>query len=323
MVSVGGEGTVTVGRTVFATRDNGVARQFLDAAYGSSFHLSGMADGQRLEHRRVDAGLFTVDRLVLPGTLSFTCEPVDRLIVIDVRAGGLEMSCAHASQQAAAGGMVLNPAGMAYAARTVDGIQSTVSVDPAVLRDVTGVPREEPYAPLRYPTGAVKPAAAQQWRSGADFAIALFADEATRPALLVSNVARLLAATALTVFPLQPAPASRPADGVDATPDTVRRAVAFIDSNAEKDISLADIAAAAYVTPRAVQYAFRRHLGTTPMAYLRRTRLDGAHQDLLSADPNATTVAAIAARWGFWHPGRFAVLYRTTYGRIPSHTLHS
>jgi len=54
---------------------------------------------------------------------------------------------------------------------------------------------------------------------------------------------------------------------------TVRRATAFIEQHAHTDINMADIAAAANVSIRAVQCAFRRHLNTTPMAYLRAVRL--------------------------------------------------
>nr|WP_257019638.1 hypothetical protein [Streptomyces sp. TLI_235] len=66
----------------------------------------------------------------------------------------------------------------------------------------------------------------------------------------------------------------------DATPATLRRAMAFIDDNAHLDLTLADIAAAAYVTPRALQDSFRHHTGSTPPAHLRRVRLARAHGDL-------------------------------------------
>ncbi|MDX3764032.1 helix-turn-helix domain-containing protein [Streptomyces sp. AK02-04a] len=78
------------------------------------------------------------------------------------------------------------------------------------------------------------------------------------------------------------------------------------------------MAAAAHVTIRSLQYAFRRHLNTTPLAHLRRVRLSRAHEELLEADPfSDTTVMDIATRWGFFHMGRFAALYRDTYGRTP------
>jgi transcriptional regulator GlxA family with amidase domain len=107
-------------------------------------------------------------------------------------------------------------------------------------------------------------------------------------------------------------------------PAAVRRAVAFIDEHADRDISAADIADAAHVTIRAVQLAFRRHLDTTPSDYLRRVRLDRAHQELCAASPgDGVTVTEIATRWGFASPSRFAASYRDTYGVLPSHTLRS
>ncbi len=101
----------------------------------------------------------------------------------------------------------------------------------------------------------------------------------------------------------------------------LRRAITFIHENADHDITLSDIAAAVNVTPRSVQYTFRRHLDTTPLEYLRRVRLCRAHRDLCPADPSVDTVMAIADRWGFAHAGRFSRLYTQTFGQPPSRTL--
>lgn len=106
-------------------------------------------------------------------------------------------------------------------------------------------------------------------------------------------------------------------------PPALRRIVGFIHDNVETDIGLSDIAAAAQLTPRSVQYLFRRHLGVTPLEYLRRVRLDRAHRDLMAADPSVDTVNAIAGRWGFAHAGRFSVAYRERFGNPPSATLRS
>ncbi len=73
--------------------------------------------------------------------------------------------------------------------------------------------------------------------------------------------------------------------------------------------------------PRAIQLMFRRHRDCTPMEYLRRVRLHHAHQELLAAERAHTTVAQIAASWGFAHTGRFAVYYRQVYGQSPHSTL--
>lgn len=112
-------------------------------------------------------------------------------------------------------------------------------------------------------------------------------------------------------------------DRFDSSPATLRRAVAFIDEHAGCDLTVADIAAASFVTVRAVQLTFRRHLGVTPMEYLRRVRLDRAHQDLLAADPARASVTAVAYRWKFASASRFASYYRGIYGVLPSHTLRS
>jgi transcriptional regulator GlxA family with amidase domain len=104
-------------------------------------------------------------------------------------------------------------------------------------------------------------------------------------------------------------------------PPLLRRSIAFIHDNADRDITLSDIAAAVNVTPRSVQYTFRRHMGTTPLEYLRRVRLDRAHRELQAADPTVDTVTAIAGRWGFSHAGRFSSIYKQVFGKPPSRTL--
>ncbi|GIH97776.1 helix-turn-helix domain-containing protein [Planobispora siamensis] len=199
----------------------------------------------------------------------------------------------------------------------------TVYLDPALLAQVAdGPPRTGPV--LRF-TGhrPVSATAARLWSDTYDFVLATVD---TLPAgtgsLLTGSLARLLTATALTVFPNNARTDPTSADRHDAHPATVRRVVAFIDAHAHADISVADIAAAAHVTIRALQLAFRRHLDTTPTGYLRRVRLHHAHQDLLAADPSSgDTVSAIAARLGFVNHSRFTAAYRATYGIPPSHTL--
>jgi AraC-like DNA-binding protein len=112
-------------------------------------------------------------------------------------------------------------------------------------------------------------------------------------------------------------------DRFDSSPATLRRAVAFIDEQAGRHLTVADIAAASFVTVRAVQLAFRRHLDMTPMQYLRLVRLHRAHHDLLAADPARESVTAVAYRWKFASASRFTAYYRGIYGVLPSHTLRS
>jgi transcriptional regulator GlxA family with amidase domain len=57
------------------------------------------------------------------------------------------------------------------------------------------------------------------------------------------------------------------------------------------------------------------------MTYLRQVRLDGAHDELMAADPGFTTVTAVAAGWHFANASRFSAYYRAAYGVSPGHTL--
>jgi transcriptional regulator GlxA family with amidase domain len=148
----------------------------------------------------------------------------------------------------------------------------------------------------------------------------LGSSEALASPLLIGGATRLLAGAMLTAFPHEiSSPAERlPGPGSTAT---LRRAMAFIDEFAGSDISAMDIAAGTHVTLRAVQHAFQRHLGTTPMTYLRRVRLERARQELRAASPESTTVTQIANRWGFPSPSRFTAHYRAAYGELPRDTL--
>jgi AraC-like DNA-binding protein len=139
--------------------------------------------------------------------------------------------------------------------------------------------------------------------------------------LVAGNAARLLVAATLAAFPNTALTDPTIEDRHDAHPPTLRRAISFIEANADRDICVTDVAEAACVTARAVQLAFRRHLDTTPMAFLRRVRLDGARAELRAATPCQDTVTQVAARWGFHRAGVFAAHYRAAFGESPSKTL--
>jgi len=106
-----------------------------------------------------------------------------------------------------------------------------------------------------------------------------------------------------------------------ASPKQVRRAEAYIRAHAEEPLRLAQIAGAAGCSIRALQLAFRTFRDTTPMATLRQLRLDGVHAALAQSEPEATTVTAVAARFGFYNAHRFVQDYRKSFGQLPSETL--
>lgn len=151
----------------------------------------------------------------------------------------------------------------------------------------------------------------------------VLADDAVLASPLVrAGAFRQLAIALLAAFPNTTQTLAAGTDDDHAAPATVRRAVEFMDAHAREEIDIVRIAEAARIGPRGLQAAFRKHRGQTPLEYLRTVRMEGAHRELTAGDPTlGDTVAAIAAGWGFAHPGRFSVEYQRAYGHPPSETL--
>ena len=105
------------------------------------------------------------------------------------------------------------------------------------------------------------------------------------------------------------------------TPRAIRRAVDVIEAEAQLPLTLSSIAARSQVSVRSLQQGFKRHLGMSPMSYLREVRLRRAHQTLLESDPSIVTVASVAYDWGFTNLGRFAAAHAARYREPPAKTL--
>ncbi|EJC82270.1 hypothetical protein Rleg4DRAFT_3976 [Rhizobium leguminosarum bv. trifolii WSM2297] len=102
-------------------------------------------------------------------------------------------------------------------------------------------------------------------------------------------------------------------------PRHVRRAIEFMHANIDQPLVMQGVAEAAGVSIRALEVGFREFKGTTPTAYLRTIRLQAVREDL--CDPsNRQPLRHICLRWGFFHFGRFAAIYRAAYGENPSDT---
>ncbi|WFU72665.1 AraC family transcriptional regulator [Bradyrhizobium sp. CB2312] len=106
---------------------------------------------------------------------------------------------------------------------------------------------------------------------------------------------------------------------MDVPPRHVRRAVEYMRANLHLPLTIADIAGNVGISSRLLQSGFRRIHGTTPVAYLRRIRLEAIH-DELSRPENLLPVSEVALKWGFTHMGRFAASYRAAFGLYPSDT---
>jgi AraC-like DNA-binding protein len=257
-------------------------------------------------------------------TLDYDAAPVPRVLIGYVVAGVLRRRTADEAAVSGPGDVaLLKQPGQAYSGRSESSLMRTVSFEASLLNQVAdGLPNRAP-APVRFTSmTAVSASAAQRLRATLEFAWDLVAGHpaAGDQPLVTGSVARLVAATILDTFPNTAATEPDRGDRHDAGPATLDRAIEFIKENARADLSMSDIAAAANVSIRAVQLAFRRGLGLTPLGYLRQVRLERAHRDLLTGGPAGPTVTAVSVRWGFSSSSRFAAYYREAFGVPPSYT---
>ena len=102
----------------------------------------------------------------------------------------------------------------------------------------------------------------------------------------------------------------------------VKESIDFLEANSYEPIHVLDLCNVLNVKLRTLYYAFREFYGISPIKYLRLVRYSKARRDLIDADPEKTSVSDVAARWHFWHFGRFSVEYKSLYGESPSETLN-
>lgn len=313
--------------TKIATADPEQAVAFFGSANRTIVRSAHMAAGSPLRYSGIDAGVFSVDDVSLPLEYTYHSESAGRVLISHRISGNGERHTHGASDRYGPGDLYLaaqpdQPYVGSNRSASAHHLQ-LVFLDPLLLARIAAADPAPRPGPVRFTSLApMSRAAAASWNAARNHVAELLADPLTAAQpLVLGNAARLLAAAALATFPSNALTDATIADRHDASEVTARRAAAFIEEHVHDDISAADIAASVHVSIRAVQLAFGRHLGTTPMAYLRRARLDQAHRQLLAADPARETVATVACRWGFASPGRFAAYYRAAYGVLPSQTL--
>lgn len=104
-----------------------------------------------------------------------------------------------------------------------------------------------------------------------------------------------------------------------AVPAYVRRAEDFMRANAGVPIRMDHVADAAGCSVRTLGVVFRHFRDTTPLAALHAIRLDRVRAEL-SGGSASNSIADVARRYGFTHPGRFVTAYRWRFGEAPSET---
>jgi AraC-like DNA-binding protein len=303
----------------FHTTDPDAARRFFESAYTPGWRISTLTNGSAVTHRRIETDSISVDELVMKGRVGCEIHPTGSVVVIQPRSGLLT----------AVGDVGFRLDTAVIAAPNLPCILHgdsarfhVVSIDLRLLgrvaADINGpLPQQIQFLDCRPRSEQV----ARAWLRALDYVITSFesADTAQQP-LIVAAAAQLLGAAALECFSSN-VNADQALLSSPSVPPVLKSAVSFIRRHAGHGIGVNDVATAVRLTPRAVQYLFRQHLDTTPTEFLRRVRLHHAHQDLINSDRSNNTVSEVAQRWGFAHTGRFAALYRLTYGQSPHTTL--
>lgn len=314
-------------RTEFSTRDPEVAVGLLERVYATRLRLASEIGPVRNTH--IGLGPLFVDDWAFEAAVSGEIDGMAVFAISELVAGEGRMRWNGEPHAVGPGSVVpLSAPDQPCRAAVSAHRQRVVSLDPDVVhraaRDRGAVQLK---GDLRFAHPTPMPdEGARTWHALVDF---LWRVGSTNPdmvgqPLAAASIARLAAHTTLSLFPngtwADPTETELARDSLDGGSGAVRRAIVFIEGAADTDLTLADIAAAAHVTPRALQYGFRRLLDTTPMGYLRRVRLQHVRAELQSAGVGVT-VAEVAGRWGFFNLGRFAAYYRSEFGENPAQTL--
>jgi AraC-like DNA-binding protein len=298
------------------------ARQWLDSVYGTSLRLTGPLG--KVRHHREDHGSIAFDHIKIDATFTFDSDPLPVLLVVDVFGGTTEYSRDGVTDRLEDGGSTLVTGwGMPFTGQADHPQIRVTTVTPETLRAaVEEVAPGHPWRDITFSSYQPRSAAAgARWRATVDQLSSRVPDKDGPPAR--DEAARLLGHTLLQTFPndvvVGPGGPGLASDAPEAAPSTIRLAARIIEEHAHEDLSAGDLARECGVTPRALQYAFRKHLECTPQDYLRRVRLDLARQAL--RDGSSQTVGDAAANNGFFNPGRFASDYRRVFDENPAQTL--
>jgi AraC family ethanolamine operon transcriptional activator len=103
----------------------------------------------------------------------------------------------------------------------------------------------------------------------------------------------------------------------------LQRARDYMEANADKPITVLELAQASGSCVRTLEYIFRDYFDVTPKNYLKSRRLVAVRHELLRSLHSKSRIKQVAHRWGFWHMSQFAADYRRFFGELPSETLRA
>lgn len=157
-------------------------------------------------------------------------------------------------------------------------------------------------------------------------AVGFLADELDRPDGLAEMPLAREQLEAFVMTQLLHAGRHQFTDALRAPADAVRLGrlapvVEYMEANADEPLTPQELARVGCMSVRTLHASFQQTFGESPMAYLRRIRLDHVRAELLRSDPLQVRVTDVAMKWGFFHQSRFAQQYRDRFGELPSRTL--
>jgi AraC family ethanolamine operon transcriptional activator len=103
--------------------------------------------------------------------------------------------------------------------------------------------------------------------------------------------------------------------------EVVERAEAYMRANAGAHVPVSRLCHIVGISERSLRDAFYGVRGMSPKRCLLAERLQDVRRALTDSDVKPATVTSIAADHGFHELGRFAGIYRQTFGEPPSATL--
>jgi AraC-like DNA-binding protein len=105
-----------------------------------------------------------------------------------------------------------------------------------------------------------------------------------------------------------------------ASETQLRQVEEYIEANCNQAITIESLSEVAGISARTLFRAFERTRGCSPMAFVKKTRLEHARAALENPG-HVTSVSGVAFACGFSNLGHFASDYRRLFGELPSDTL--
>ena len=136
---------------------------------------------------------------------------------------------------------------------------------------------------------------------------------------LHQRLQRHLVLTTLLELLRKETPAQRNATSYAHRKAVVDKVKGWMVEHQDVPVTMTELCELAHVSRRTLQYSFESILGVSPLKFLKAARLNQVRR-ALSDISDERPVSAIAADWGFWHPGQFAKDYKGLFGENPSQT---